>query len=105
MIYLKYNTEAQTLFIPKGVREVDGRLFFRAYSTMNLYGFSGEVIDLKSSESFYRIAIKMPKGVPAGEYEYTLSDSIGALSAGLLIVGDLDSPIQYQNEIIYEQYN
>ena len=105
MIYLKHNAEAQTLYIPKGVREVEGRLFFKAYSTMNLFGFSGEVIDLKSSQSYYRIAIKMPDGVPSGEYEYTLSDSVGGLSTGLLIVGDLDKPIQYQNEIIYEQYN
>jgi hypothetical protein len=42
--------------------------------------------------------------LPAGEYEYILMDDAGALSTGILILGDLDRPEEYINNAEYEQY-
>ena len=48
--------------------------------------------------------VELQEGVPSGEYEYTLSDEVGVLSTGLLVVGDLEIPTEYNKEIAYEQY-
>jgi hypothetical protein len=42
--------------------------------------------------------------IVSGEYEYTLSDEVGVLSTGLLVIGDLELSTEYNNEIAYEQY-
>jgi hypothetical protein len=42
--------------------------------------------------------------VQPGEYRYSFSDEIGELSTGLLVIGDLQNPIEYINETEYEQY-
>ena len=48
--------------------------------------------------------IRLSEGIMSGEYEYTLSDEVGVLSTGLLIIGEKEMLTEYNNEITYEQY-
>lgn len=104
MIYLQNITEEQPLFIPKEGRKAEGRLLFKAWSTINLSGFVTEVTDLNTSVFYYRLSITLAETVPAGEYEYELSDGGGVLATGLLVIGDLENPIEYNKVTEYEQY-
>lgn len=104
MVYLEHNTEPQSLYIPKDGRTPKGRLHFKAYSTINLMGFSDEVVDINTSDLYYRISIALMDNIPSGEYEYVLSDEEGILSEGILIIGENDNPITYDNKQEYEQY-
>lgn len=104
MIYLKHNTEAQSLYIPKDGESPSGRLTFRAESTVDLTGFSAEVLDIHTSDLFFRIAVRLPEDASMGEYDYTLQEGQRILSTGVLVVGDLQPMQQYNNIITYEQY-
>jgi hypothetical protein len=63
------------------------------------------VEDVKTSVGYYVIEVALKSNVPAGEYEYSLSDAQGVLSSGLLVIGDMSAPREYDNTIIYEQYD
>lgn len=104
MVYLKHTTSEQSLFIPKEGRYASGRLHFKAYSTINRFGFSDAVVDDNTSALYFRFSISLKENIPTGEYEYTLSDEVGVLSTGILVVGDLESPIEYNKVSEYEQY-
>ena len=104
MIYLKHTTDAQVLFIPKEGRRAKGKMAFKAYSTINQFGFVDEVVDMNTSVLYHRVSISLKENIPAGEYEYTLYDEDGELSTGLLVVGDLENPMEYNKVTEYEQY-
>lgn len=103
MLYLQNNSDAQSLLIPKS-RETKGKLLFSAESAMNLTSFEREVIDVGSSAYYLTIPLTFQEGMPSGEYEYALTDEEGVVSTGILIVGDLDTAIEYTNNVEYEQY-
>lgn len=105
MIYLKHTTEEQILHIPREGRAVKGRLSFRAFSTINQSGFVDEVEDMETSSLYFKVAITLKNVTPAGEYSYILEDEAGVLSNGILVIGDLESPIEYNKVTEYEQYN
>ena len=105
MIYLKHTTEEQTLFIPREGRAAKGRLSFQAYSSVNLTGFVDEVTDANTSTLYFKIDITLKGNIPAGEYEYKLQDEVGVLSSGILMIGETQSPIEYNKVTEYEQYN
>ena len=48
--------------------------------------------------------MELKENIPAGEYEYDLSDEAGVLSNGLLIIGDKDAKVEYLIDNEYEQY-
>ena len=104
MVYLKHTTESQVLFIPREGRQARGRLSLKAYSSINLFGFVDEVIDTNTSALYFRLSISLKENVQPGEYEYVLSDEDGELSSGVLVIGDLANPIEYNNVTEYEQY-
>jgi hypothetical protein len=104
MIYLKDSTDLQTLFIPKDGEKPEGSLFLKAYSSINLFGFVTEVIDLDTTDLYYRIAVKLADNVQAGEYEYNLYDGKKTLSSGILIIGDIEIMQEYENITTYKQY-
>lgn len=103
MIYLINTTETQTVAIPKE-RVENGALMFVAQSTMNLNTFELEAVNISSSSLYFNISLALPQGLPAGEYEYALTDNDGVLSSGVMVVGDLSIPVEYINETTYEQY-
>lgn len=105
MIYLENTTEAQPLFVPRSRADVVGELVLKVRSTVGLETVVDvEAIDLNTSNLYYRLAVVLPEGVAQGEYEYTLSDDTGALSTGIIYVGELSRPTQHDTTITYEQY-
>ena len=103
MIYLNNTSEVQTMFIPKSVRDSEGKVFFKAFSTGTLQGFSFHVREMESTAIYHMVSAELPK-IADGEYEYTLSDEEGVLSTGILVIGGQSEPVEYNNNMTYEQY-
>ena len=104
MIYLRHTTGLQMMYVPKVGRDAIGDIAFNATSTINQFTFSFDAAEENSSLLYHKALIELQSDIPAGEYEYILSDKIGVLSTGILVVGDLDNPLEYNNETTYEQY-
>lgn len=104
MIYLKHTTDLQMMYIPKDGRDAKGDVFFKAFSTINQFGFSFYAAEENSSSLYHKVLVELTEDIPSGEYEYTLLDEMGVLSTGLLVVGDLDKPMEYNKVTTYEQY-
>ena len=104
MVYLKHTTDIQMMYIPQEGRNAKGNIFFKAWSTINQFGFSFDAAEENSSLLYHKILVELKDNIPAGEYEYTLSDEVGELSTGLLVIGDLENPIEYNKVTEYEQY-
>ena len=105
MIYLKNTTDEQEVFFPKLIerREV-WKVVFQATSTILSDRFSIDGIVNDCSALYYPMRVRLGDDVVSGEYEYILSDEVGVLSTGLLVIGDLENPTEYNNEARYEQY-
>ena len=105
MIYLQNTTESQVLFIPRDGATPQGNLVFKAKSTIDLaVEVNQAVIDLQTSNLYFRLAVALPAGLPTGEYEYTLLAGDTIVASGLLVIGENTHPNQYEKEITYEQY-
>lgn len=107
MIYLKNTTERQTLYIPRTsrARELSGNdLFFTAISRMHSERIYFFCEDDMTSAIYHKMEVELPENIESGEYDYNLDDAFGELSCGLLVIGDIDTPIEYDNTIEYEQY-
>lgn len=104
MVYLSNITDAQTMYVPKIVPKVSGPLILKVRNTVNQTEAQFIVIDLETSETYYRVAVALPEGTQSGEYEYELSDEHGQLSTGILVVSDAAPDEEYINTIQYEQY-
>lgn len=106
MLYLQNTEEAQVLYVPKNGVVPSGDLVFKAKSTVDLaMEIDLQVVDLDISGIFLYLAVVIPRGIPNGEYEYTVKADDALVSSGLLIVGDFNiNPDQYNHEITYEQY-
>lgn len=104
MIYLKHTTDLQMMYVPKDGRNAIGDVFFKAFSTINQFGFSFDAAEENSSLLYHKVLVELKEDIPSGEYEYTLSDGVGVLSTGLLVIGEIDSHVEYVIEKEYEQY-
>lgn len=105
MIYLQNITEPQVVFVPKGLDAPEGPIVFRAKSTINLdTEIDMEVEDLQTSDLYYHFEIELPEEITEGEFEYSIVAGDTVVSSGLLVVGELMAPDQYNKEIKYEQY-
>lgn len=91
------------MYIPKSVRDAEGKVFFKAFSTGTLQGFSFNVSECMSTPIHHMVSITLPD-INDGEYEYTLSDEGGVLSTGILVIGGQSKPVEYINNMTYEQY-
>lgn len=105
MIYLTNTTNAQPLFIPKNT-DATGDLTLTVRSTVGLdTPVDVEVLDLNTSDLYYRVGVTLPEGIANGEYEYTLEDESTTISTGVLIVGDYTTTRTQKNiPVTYEQY-
>ena len=105
MIYLQNITDSQVVFVPKNGAVPSGDLVFKAKSTIDLaVEVSQGVIDLQTSDLYFRIAVTLPDGLPNGEYEYSIMNGDTILASGLLVIGENSHPSEYNKEIQYEQY-
>ena len=104
MIYLNKTTEIQTLYIPKVGRDSIGTTTLKLYGKMVAeYNYLSE--DEELSLGYHVIHVALEEDTIPGEYVYELSDEIGMLSSGLLVIGDLSNMVEYNNKIQYEQYS
>lgn len=104
MIYLKNINEAQIAMIPKNGEIVTGELSLFIKDTVDLNETELSVTDLNTSGLYYNLAVALPDGLSDGEYEYRLMKGEIKVSCGLLYIGELESPSQYDNNITYKQY-
>ena len=104
MIYLQNTTESQVLFVPKNGAEASGELTLKARNTLNQDFIIDQVLDLRTSDLYFNLAITLPEDCPDGEYEYALMDDNIVLSTGILGLQSADSRTEYEKDIVYEQY-
>lgn len=104
MVYLKSTTDIQMMYIPKEGRNAIGDIIFKAWNTINQYAFSFEAAEENTSLLYHKVLVELKGNIPEGEYEYILSDEVGELSTGLLVIGDLENPMEYNKVTEYEQY-
>lgn len=104
MIYLKHTTDLQMLYIPKGVRNAVGNVHLKVFSTINQAEYSYVAIDEDNSILYHKVLLQLEESMQSGEYEYTFSDEMGVLSVGILVIGELEKPLEYYNTTEYEQY-
>ena len=104
MIYLTNISDAQILMIPKNGGIVTGEMSLVMRNTTDQQETTLSVTDLNTSGLYFNLAVALPEGIADGEYQYTLKDGNIQVSCGLLYIGDLQSPSQYERTITYQQY-
>ena len=105
MIYLSNTTERQSCHIPVVDRKGVGVLSFGITGTMTDKVYEWDLPDTTIVSNLYHlIDVELPGDVSNGEYVYCLADEQGVLSTGLLVIGDLQNPQEYNKAIEYEQY-
>lgn len=108
MLYLNKTSDAQRVFIPRGIVPPSGGLVLRLRSTVELDTvLDAVVLDVMTSPQYYAIAVALPEDTAVGEYHYHLATESGVeLACGLAQVGEYDRPaaVQYDKPIYYEQY-
>ena len=104
MIYLQNTTESQVLFVPRNCAEASGELTLKMKNTIDQDFIIDRVLDLRTSDLYFNLAISLPEGCPDGEYEYALMDDNIVLSTGILVLQSADAQTEYEKDIVYEQY-
>lgn len=104
MIYLMNISDAQILMIPKNGGIVTGEMSLVMRNTTDQQETTLSVTDLNTSGLYFNLSVALPEGLADGEYQYTLKDGNIQVSCGLLYIGDLQSPSQYERTITYQQY-
>lgn len=104
MIYLKNISYAQSLMIPRNGRIVTGEMSLVMRNTTDQQETTLSVTDLNTSGLYFHLEVALPGGVTDGEYQYSLKAGDIQVSCGLLYIGDLQSPSQYERTITYQQY-
>ena len=104
MIYLTNISDAQILMIPKNGGIVTGEMSLVLRNTTDQQETTLSVTDMNTSGLYFNLAVALPEGLADGEYQYTLKDGNIQVSCGLLYVGDMQSPSQYERTITYQQY-
>lgn len=104
MIYLKNISYAQSLMIPRNGRIVTGEMSLVMRNTTDQQETTLSVTDLNTSGLYFQLEVALPGGVADGEYQYSLKAGNIQVSCGLLYIGDLQSPSQYERTITYQQY-
>lgn len=104
MIYLTNISDAQILMISRNGGIVTGEMSLVLRNTTDQQETTLSVTDLNTSGLYFNLAVALPEGIADGEYQYTLKNGNIQLSCGLLYIGDLQSPSQYERTITYQQY-
>ena len=106
MLNIANTTAPQGLLVPIAETIVpQEQIYLQLKSTMTHREYSFEVTDLQTSHLYYNIALQLPGGLDAGEYNYQLVSGDEILSSGLAIVGEYGREFtEYAKSIEYEQY-
>lgn len=105
MIYLQKTTTQQTVFVPTASPLV-GAFALKLYSTVDrreIYQVAGFASgDTRLSVS---VAVRLPRAISAGEYEYRIEAGGVTVDSGLAVVGEWGGAKQYTEQIEYKQVN
>lgn len=104
MIYIKHIAEAQTLLIPRNGEVVTGNMILSLRNTTTLEEVTLSVMDIGTSGHYFNVAVTLPEDIVEGEHEYRLTHDSIEVSCGLLHVGELNCPGEYENTITYKEY-
>ncbi len=104
MIYLKNISEEQTILVPRNGEIVTGDVTLVMCNTTDHREVTLPVREQTTSQSYVKMVVSLPEGLADGEYQYNLMDGNILVSQGLLYIGDLQSPSQYERTISYKQY-
>lgn len=134
MIYIKNNRNVQTVRIPASGALARGGVRLTLLNTIDrktyeVYGKRGagyvKFVDANGKDFhdsanrqfmvsdgsdtgarlYYTVTLRLPVGIPDGEYEYTATAAQRTVSCGLICVGDFRPAVtNYDNPIEYEQY-
>lgn len=104
MIYLKNISDAQTLMVPRNGESLTGEMSLSVRNTTDLTETILTMTDLNTSDHYFNLAVALPDGLADGEYQYTLKNGEIKVSCGLLIIGELRKPDEYEKTITYKQY-
>lgn len=104
MIYLKNISDAQIAMIPRNGESTAGEMSLVLRNTTDQQETTLSVTDLNTSGLYFNIAVALPAGLANGEYQYSLKNGEILVSGGLLYIGELKSPSQYETTIKYKQY-
>lgn len=136
MIYLRNTTDAQIVRIPASGPKLDGPFTMRIVNTIDrgdgyditltpamiyvrLVGADGALIHdseerqilvasagTDKSRLYYFVGLRLPAGLPEGEYEYEAKAGDSVISSGLAIIGEPKAAVtSYDKPVQYEQYN
>lgn len=109
MIYLKNITARQSIRVPlSGLEDTSATPVFILRNTVD----NREVYDADWQDGVYefgymRGTIKLPAGLPDGEYEYRLAQGTETMSSGVAQVGDytpVTVPPKEEKTINFKQY-
>ena len=104
MIYLKNISDPQIVKIPRNGEILTGGVVLVVRNTTDKNSVSLSVSNVTTSELYFTMSVVIPEGFTDGEYQYQLTEGENVLSCGLMIVGELETPSEYQKTITYEQY-
>lgn len=104
MIYLQNIARIQAVYIPCEKRDIHGEITLDVVGTINHQSIRCKATIDKSHMQYCRVYIQLPESISAGEYEYTMSDDMGVLSTGLLMIRESEASIEYNEVTEYEQY-
>lgn len=107
-MYLTNDTAAQTIYVPRNIGASREGITLEVASTIELESLLPlSVVSVEAHPLYYRLGLRLSEIVTPGEYEYSLKAGEELLSKGLLIIGKAASAgvIEYNKNIIYEQYN
>lgn len=104
MIYLRKTTDPQKIFVPKdGSMESDG-LVMNIRNTTDQREYTPDLTNLNSHSLFFELIVEGLGVCPLGEYEYTLANTHGLISSGLLMILEEVNVKEYTKAIQYTQY-
>lgn len=104
MLYLRNTQDAQVLMVPKNGSAAEGDLQLLIRDTVDHQSVTISATDLNTSALYANIAVELPESLAEGEYQYSLMSGAIAISTGLLYIGELERPDQYEETINYKQY-
>lgn len=104
MIYLKNITKEQSVYVPRQGKSIDGEVRLKAKTTIGSSTISKVVKVTEVSDGYLLLSLALPIKAHSGEYQYEVSDYNGVISAGLLTIEGESDKVQFEKEVIYEQY-
>lgn len=104
MIYIKSIAGAQTTFIPRNGEDASGAMTLVLRNTIDQEETIIQLSDVSPFGNYFEVSVSIPEDTDEGEHQYKLIQGEKVLSNGLIYIGELTKPDEYENTITYRQY-